>query len=67
MITYHIPEQAPSAKLIFMGLRCTCSDSEQVPIDYNAFERKGDADMCTVFEETRKEGVIEGRAEGRAE
>ena len=25
---------------------------------------KGDADMCTVFEETRKEGVIEGVAQG---
>jgi hypothetical protein len=28
---------------------------------------KGDADMCTVFEAERKDGIIEGRAEGRAE
>jgi hypothetical protein len=45
----------------------TVAGATKCKIDYNAFERKGDADMCTVFEETRKEGVIEGRAEGRAE
>jgi hypothetical protein len=27
----------------------------------------GDADMCTVFEAERKDGIIEGRIEGRAE
>jgi hypothetical protein len=45
----------------------TVAGATNCKIDYNAFERKGDADMCTVFEETRKEGMIEGRAEGRAE
>lgn len=30
----------------------------------NALDRKGDADMCTVFEETRMEGRVEGRIEG---
>lgn len=33
-------------------------------IDYNALSRKGDADMCTVFEETWAEGKAEGKAEG---
>ena len=28
---------------------------------------RGDADMCTVFEETRKEGVAQGITQGRAE
>lgn len=32
-------------------------------IDYNALEQKGDVDMHTVFEETRIEGRVEGRAE----
>lgn len=36
-------------------------------IDYNSLEKKGDADMCTVFEETRLEGILEGRLEGRLE
>lgn len=35
-------------------------------IDYNSLEKKGDADMCTVFEETRLEGKLEGRLEGEA-
>ena len=34
---------------------------------YNVIERKGDADMCTVFEETRKEGEAQGIVKGRAE
>ena len=29
-------------------------------IDYNSLDRKGDADMCTVFEETRLEGEAKG-------
>lgn len=33
-------------------------------IDYNALDRKEDADMCTIFEETRIEGKIEGEAKG---
>ena len=32
-------------------------------MDYNSIEMKGDADMCTVFEETWKEGEIQGRAQ----
>lgn len=32
-------------------------------IDYNALEQKGEIDMYTVFEETRIEGRVEGRAE----
>ena len=35
-------------------------------MDHNMMEKKGDADMCTVFEETRKEGVAQGLAEGEA-
>ena len=35
-------------------------------IDYNKIARKGDADMCTVFEETRREGIAEGEAKGEA-
>lgn len=37
----------------------TVAGAANCKIDYNALDRKGDADMCTVFEETR----IEGRAE----
>ncbi len=36
-------------------------------MDYDRIAGKGDADMCTVFEETRAEGKAEGRAEGKAE
>ena len=35
-------------------------------IDYNAIKKEGDAGMCTVFEETRLEGVREGLIEGQA-
>lgn len=35
-------------------------------MDYNRFERKGDADMCTVFEKTRKNGIAEGEMIGEA-
>lgn len=41
----------------------TVAGAANCKLDYNALAEKGDADMCTVFEETR----IEGRAEGRAE
>lgn len=36
-------------------------------IDYNSLEKRGDADMCTVFEETRLEGRLEGEAKGIVE
>lgn len=42
----------------------TAAGAANCKIDYNMIERKGDADMCTVFEETRKEGVVEGEAKG---
>ena len=35
-------------------------------IDYNAIKKEEDAGMCTVFEETRLEGVREGLIEGQA-
>ena len=34
----------------------TVASAANCKIDYNALEKKGDADMCTVFEETRAEG-----------
>ena len=45
----------------------TVAGEANCKLDYNALDRKGDADMCTVFEETRMEGRIEGRTEGRIE
>ncbi len=45
----------------------TVAGATNCKLDYSAIERKGDVDMCTVFEETRLEGVLEGVAQGRAE
>lgn len=42
----------------------TVAGAVRSKIDYNALSRKGDADMCTVFEETWAEGKAEGKAEG---
>lgn len=42
----------------------TVAGAANCKLDYNALDRKGDADMCTVFEETRMEGRAEGRIEG---
>ena len=42
----------------------TVAGAAHSKIDYNALDRKGDADMCTVFEETWAEGKAEGKAEG---
>ena len=42
----------------------TVAGATNCKIDYHTFDKKGDVDMCTVFEETRAEGRIEGRAEG---
>lgn len=44
----------------------TVAGAANCKMDYNMMEKKGDADMCTVFEETRKEGVAQGLAEGEA-
>lgn len=45
----------------------TVAGAANCKMDYNLIEKKGDADMCTVFEETRKEGIAEGKAEGMAQ
>ena len=53
----------------------TVAGATNCNLDYNSIEKKGDADMCTVFEETRLEGkaegrlegIVEGKAEGKAE
>ena len=45
----------------------TVAGAANCKMDYNLVERKGDADMCTVFEETRLEGLEQGRTEGRIE
>lgn len=37
----------------------TVAGAVNCKIDYNALDRKGDVDMCTVFEETRTEGRAE--------
>lgn len=38
----------------------TVAGATNCKMDYNALDRKGDADMCTVFEETRLEGEVKG-------
>ena len=45
----------------------TVAGAANCKMDYNMLEKEGDADMCTVFEETRREGIAEGKAEGKAE
>lgn len=35
-----------------------------VKLDYNALAQRGDVDMCTLFEEERLEGKVEGEAKG---
>ena len=45
----------------------TVAGAAHSKIDYNALSRKGDADMCTVFEETWAEGKAEGKKEGKVE
>ena len=42
----------------------TAAGAANCKIDYNKIARKGGADMCTVFEETRREGIAEGEAKG---
>ncbi len=41
----------------------TVAGAANCKMDYDMITGKGDADMCTVFEETRAEGKAEGRAE----
>ncbi len=41
----------------------TVAGAANCKMDYNMLEKEGDADMCTVFEETRREGIAEGKAE----
>ena len=45
----------------------TAAGATNCKIDYDAVAKKGEVDMCTVFETERAEGRTEGRAEGRAE
>ncbi len=42
----------------------TVAGAANCKMDYDMIARKGDADMCTVFEETRAEGKVEGEAKG---
>ncbi len=42
----------------------TVAGAANCRMDYDLIQRKGDADMCRVFEETRKEGIAQGLAEG---
>lgn len=41
----------------------TAAGAANCRMNYNMIQKKGDADMCTVFEETRKEGMVDGRTE----
>ncbi|MFG6357962.1 MAG: Rpn family recombination-promoting nuclease/putative transposase [Acetatifactor sp.] len=53
----------------------TVAGATNCKINYNALAEKGDADMCTLFEEIAREseakgkaeGIAEGKAEGKAE
>ena len=45
----------------------TVAGAANCKLDYNALAWKGDADMCTVFEETRMEGILEGKIQGKIE
>lgn len=44
----------------------TVAGAANCKMDYDMIVGKGDADMCTVFEETRAEGKAEGKVEGEA-
>ena len=52
----------PQTSLIFTFILCYT-----IILDYNAINAKGDVNMCTVFEETRKEALVEGKIEGKIE
>ena len=42
----------------------TVAGAANCTLDYNAFARKGDGDMCSVFEATRLAGLEQGIAQG---
>ncbi len=42
----------------------TAAGAANCRMDYDLIQKKGDADMCTVFEETRREGEMIGEAKG---
>ena len=44
----------------------TIAGATNCKLDYDALARKGDVDMCSLFEATRIEGKLEGKLEGRA-
>ena len=44
----------------------TLAGATNCKIDYNALAAKGDADMCTLFNEIAKEGEARGEARGKA-
>lgn len=41
----------------------TVAGATNCKLDYNAFQQKGDGDMCSVFEATRLEGIAQGIVE----
>lgn len=45
----------------------TVAGATNCNIDYNLLDKKGEADMCTLFEEIAKESENKGRLEGKAE
>lgn len=45
----------------------TVAGATNCKIDYNELAKKGEIDMCTLFDETWEEGKAEGREEGKAE
>ena len=45
----------------------TVAGATNCKINYNALAEKGDADMCTLFEEIARESEAKGKAEGKAE
>ena len=47
-----------------MAVVMTVAGATNNKVDYDMLSKKGDADMCTVFEETWEEGKTEGKAEG---
>ena len=42
----------------------TVAGAANCKMDYDKINGNGDVDMCTVFEETRLEGIAEGEAKG---
>lgn len=45
----------------------TVAGATNCRIDYNALSRRGDVDMCTLFDEIARENEKKGRIEGKAE